>query len=75
MGQKSENLQGLREPALGSPALMQRMQEQHMSDLDQQAAAEWLHDGEAVADFICRATDALRATASFLEHRFAQRSR
>jgi len=55
--------------------LVQRMEAQYMSEDDRQAAAEWLRDGESLADFIGRATDALRSTASFLEHYFAQRSR
>jgi hypothetical protein len=62
------------ERAAGS-SLMQRMHDQHMSENDRQAAAEWLREGEALADFICRATDALRSTAAFLEHRFPQRGR
>jgi len=46
-----------------------------MSEDDRQAAAEWLRDGESLADFVCRATDALRSTASLLEHCFPQRSK
>jgi hypothetical protein len=71
----SERVVELREPALAGSSLMQRMDDQHMSDNDRQAAAEWLRDGEALADFICRTTDALRSTAAFLEHSFPQRSR
>jgi len=71
----SERVVELREPALAGSSLMQRMDDQHMSENDRQAAADWLRDGESLADFICRATDALRSTASFLEHRFPQRSR
>lgn len=55
--------------------LVQCMEAQHMNEGDRQAAAEWLRDGESLADFICRAADALRSTASFLEHRFPQRGR
>ena len=59
-----------RENQTEQSALLQRMDDLHMSESDRQAAAEWLRDGESMADFICRATDALRATASFLEHRY-----
>ena len=55
--------------------LVQRMEAQHMSEGDRQAAAEWLRDGESLADFVCRATDALRSTASLLEHYFPQRGK
>ena len=71
----SERVVELREPALAGSSLMQRMDDQHMSENDRQAAADWLRDGESLADFICRAADALRSTASFLEQRFPQRSR
>jgi len=55
--------------------LVQRMEAQYMSEDDRQAAAEWLRDGESLADFVCRATDALRSTASLLEHYFPQRGK
>jgi len=55
--------------------LVQRMEAQYMSEDDRQAAADWLRDGESLADFVCRATDALRSTASLLEHCFPQRSK
>jgi len=71
----SERVVELREPALAGSSLMQRMDDQHMSENDRRAAAEWLRDGEALADFICRATDTLRSTAAFLEHSFPQRGR
>ena len=60
----------VRENQTEQSALLQRMDDLHMSEGDRRAAAEWLHDGESMADFICRATDALRATAAFLEHRY-----
>ena len=60
----------VRENQAEQSALLQRMGDLHMSESDRQAAAEWLRDGESMADFICRATDALRATASFLERRY-----
>lgn len=75
MTRNGERMLQLRKPALAQSRLMQRMDHLHMSDNDRQAAAEWLRDGEALADFISRATDALRSTASFLEHSFPQRSR
>ena len=71
----SERVVELCETAPAESSLMQRMDDQRMSESDRQAAAEWLRDGEALADFICRAADTLRSTASFLEHRFAQRGR
>jgi hypothetical protein len=51
------------------------MEDLRMSESDRQAAAEWLRDGESLADFICRATAALRSTAALLDYYFAQRSR
>jgi hypothetical protein len=71
----SERVVELRETAQAESSLLQRMEAQHMSESDRQAAAEWLRDGESLADFICRVADTLRSTASFLEHRFAQRGR
>jgi hypothetical protein len=75
MALNSERVVELRETAPAESSLMQRMDDQRMSENDRQAAAAWLRDGEALADFICRATDALRSTAAFLEHSFPQRGR
>jgi hypothetical protein len=75
MTRNGERMLQLRKPALAQSSLLQRMDDLRMSDNERQAAAEWLRDGEALADFISRATEALRSTASFLEHSFPQRSR
>jgi TPR repeat protein len=64
-----------RVPAAAQPSLGERMEDLRMSESDRQAAAEWLRDGESLADFICRATAALRCTAALLDYYFAQRSR
>lgn len=64
-----------RVPAAAQPSLGQRMTELGMSESERQAAAEWLRDGESLADVIGRATAALRSTAALLEYYFAQRSR
>jgi hypothetical protein len=75
MNRNSERMPELRKTPMARLSLAQRMNELSMSEAERQAAAEWLRDGESLADFIGRATDALRSTASFLEHHFAQRSR
>lgn len=65
----------VREPVTAQPDLMQRMEDQHMSESDRQLAAASLRDGETLADILGRARCALQSTASLLEHYFAQRSK
>ena len=75
MTRNNDCMPEVRESVTARSSLVHRMDDQRMSESDRQAAAEWLRDGESLADFICRATDALRSTASFLEHRFPQRGK
>jgi len=75
MTRNSDCMPEVREPVTVRSSLVRRMEDQRMSESDRQAAAAWLRDGESLADFVCRATDALRSTASFLEHYLAQRGR
>jgi hypothetical protein len=75
MIRKPDGMQKIRDRAAARSSLVQRMEDRGMSEGDRQAAVAWVSDGESLADFVCRAADSLRSTASFLEHYFAQHSR
>jgi capsid protein len=75
MTRNTEATTEMRNPVTMPATLLQRMQAQHMSESERQAAAEWLRDGESLADAICRAADSLRSTAAFLQHHFARSGR
>lgn len=70
MTRNTKEMTHVRETLMAQSNLLKRMEELPMSDGDRQAAAEWLRDGESLADCIRRSTDTLRATASFLERRY-----
>jgi capsid protein len=75
MNRNSKRMPEVPQPAMARLSLVQRMEQLRISEGDRQAAAEWMREGESLADFIRQSADALRSTASFLEHYFAQTSR
>lgn len=71
----TDGMPDVRESGMTQSDLVQRMEDQRMSESDRRLAAESLRDGESLADIIVRAKGALQSTAALLENYFAQRSK
>lgn len=75
MTRNTDCMPDVRETVTAQPSLAHRMDDHRMSESDRRLAAECLRDGESLAGLICRASDAIRSTASLVANYLLQRAR